>query len=582
MGPDNGFIIAFHVSCLIMTFAMMTYGTYKYYADESTSIVDAKAFHETEDDIYPSFSICMEVDDRKAGSLAIYNYTQIKEQIDTDGRYDNKRRNEYANFLMGIESNLNSFNDVKEMIDLNYDDVTVDLKNYLKQVEIKSGKTLLYEWNPDMKDQPIPLYISYRHPLVKCYSIDISQTVKSQNKMQGTTISRVVIRWYNQNRVFNSSSEILMASFMHYPKQLMRSAALHRDHLGISSTTFSSMINIGNIEVIRRRNTRHTPCLEEFDKADDLVMQRLIEKTKCRPSHLPDNHGFPKCNTVKEMAQALTPSLSSLNPDFLKDFDKNPGTPCSQVYAIAYTLQSLRPQISSGNGKKPDEGGQKQPPGKTTGIPPAGGAKPPGGPTSPDGPKPPGGTKPPGVTSPSQSSDSPGESTPLGGTTSPAALKSTGATKYNLSKRSLSDTGMLNISEPTPKLASLREAKKDRQIRNLEVGEPIHMNVPKMDSHSMTKRAAPGAVTAEELADKKSIDIYFKNSYYKEIKHVQSFNLENFVGNVGGYVGLFIGCAIWEAPDFLAWVFRKLKLIVGIVSGFGSGKNAIWKQSYEK
>ena len=175
--------------------------------------------------------------------------------------------------------------------------------------------------------------------------------------MQGTTISRVVIRWYNQNRVFNSSSEILMASFMHYPKQLMRSAALHRDHLGISSTTFSSMINIGNIEVIRRRNTRHTPCLEEFDKADDLVIQRLIEKTKCRPSHLPDNHGFPKCNTVQEMAQALTPSLSTLNPDFLKDFDKNPGKPCSEVYAISYTLQSLRPQMGTGNGKKPNEVG---------------------------------------------------------------------------------------------------------------------------------------------------------------------------------------------------------------------------------
>ena len=577
MGPDNGFIIAFHVSCLIVTFAMMTYGTYKYYADESTSIVDAKAFHETEDDIYPSLSLCMEVDDRKAKSLAIYNYTQIKEQIDTDGWYDNKRRNEYANFLMGIESNLNSFNGIKEMIDLSYDDVTVDLKNYVKQVEIKSGKTLLYEWNPGMKDQPIPLYISYRHPLVKCYSIDISQTVNSQNKMQGTTISSVVIRFYNQNRVFNSSSEILMAYFMHYPKQLMRSAALQRDHLGITSTTFSSMINIGNIEVIRRRNTRHTPCLEEFDKADDLVIKRLIEKTKCRPSHLPDIHGFPKCHNAEEMLQALTPSLSTLNPDFLKDFDKNPGKPCSEVYAIAYTLQSLRPQMGAGNGKKPDAGGQK-PPGKTTGIPPAGGAKPPGGQTPPEGPKPPGGTNPPGVTRPPKSSDSTGESKSPGGTTPPAAPKPTGEAKSNLSKRSLSDNDMFNISEPTPKFATLREAKKDRKIRNLVVGDPILMNVPKMDSHSMTKRAAPGAVTAEELADKKSVDIHFKNSYYKEIKHVQSFNLENFVGNVGGYVGLFIGCAIWEAPDFLAWLFRKLKLIVGIVSGFGSGKNAIWKQ----
>ena len=581
MGPDNGFIIAFHVSCLIMTFAMMSYGTYKFYADESTSIVDAKAFHDTEDDIYPSLSLCMEADDRKTESLAIYNYTQIKEQVDINGWYDNKRRNEYAKFLMGMELKLNSFNGVKEMIDLNYDDVTVDLKSYVKQVEIKSGKTLLYEWNPSTKDQPMPLYVSYRHPLVKCYSIDLSETVKSQNKMQGTTISSVVIRFYNQNRVFNSSSEILMAYFMHYPKQLMRSAALHRDHLGVTSTIFSTMINIGNIEVIRRRNTRHTPCLEDFDKTDDLVMKRLIEKTKCRPPHLPNNHGFPKCNTVQEMAQALTPSLSTLNPDFLKDFDKNPGKPCSQVYGIAYTMQILQPHSVPGNGKKPDAAGQK-PPGKTTASSTSGGAKPPGGPKPSEGPKPPEGTKPPGVTMFPDSSESTGESKNPGGPTPPTAPKPTGGTKSNLSKRSVSFNGMVNISEPTRKLASLREAKNDRKIRNRVVGDPIHMHFPKMDSHSMTKRAAPGAVTAEDLADKKSVDIHFKNSYYKEIKHVQSFNLESLVGNVGGYVGLFIGCALWEAPDFLAWVFRKVKLMVGIVSGFGSGKNAIWKQSYEK
>ena len=32
-------------------------------------------------------------------------------------------------------------------------------------------------------------------------------------------------------------------------------------------------------------------------------------------------------------------------------------------------------------------------------------------------------------------------------------------------------------------------------------------------------------------------EIYFEDEYYKELTHVQSFNVESLVGNTGGYIG---------------------------------------------
>ena len=65
----------------------------------------------------------------------------------------------------------------------------------------------------------------------------------------------------------------------------------------------------------------------------------------------------------------------------------------------------------------------------------------------------------------------------------------------------------------------------------------------------------------------KTISVVLKSSNYNEIKHIQAFNIENWIGKVGGYVGLFLGCAIWQAPDLIDFVFRKMKGIVNTISG---------------
>ena len=53
--------------------------------------------------------------------------------------------------------------------------------------------------------------------------------------------------------------------------------------------------------------------------------------------------------------------------------------------------------------------------------------------------------------------------------------------------------------------------------------------------------------------------IQFKSTMYKMIRNVRAFNEESLVGNLGGYVGLFLGVAFWQAPVFAAQLITKFR-----------------------
>ena len=55
------------------------------------------------------------------------------------------------------------------------------------------------------------------------------------------------------------------------------------------------------------------------------------------------------------------------------------------------------------------------------------------------------------------------------------------------------------------------------------------------------------------------ISLFFPEPSYKEIKQVQAYDLESFVGNTGGYIGLFLGYAILSLPTFLMALYRTMK-----------------------
>ena len=500
MESNKAAVVAFHGVCLIVTFSMMVYGTVKYYLDESTSIVDAKAFHDTPDDIYPVFTICLEMDFKQKPfndsnhPLPLYSYSSEKNK---NFNLTLEEIQKYVYFAMGIKNSEKTAN-------YDYDNITVDVNDYLARVMIESGDHVLYKWEQAVSNEPSPLSVSYRHPLLKCFSLELSTLSRVSPEDSKAEISHLSIAFYNNDttlKLFSGTSEMKRALYLHYPKQLIRSTTLDREHFGITSGTFSTVIYVDSVEVIRRRNTRTTPCDENYKQEDDMILRRLAEREGCSaPYWMLDSVDNNKpCTNASEMSKLLTPDLGSIDPKFLGQFQSE--MPCSQVYGIAYSVKNLYPPPSCATTPS-------QPPSESCKEPE------PNQPSSEEN---------------SQEQQQEGNNTT--GNTKPGPQTN--------SQNQGNENGTLSPKSSTPATKVEKPPTNDEEKPDMCKSPPY-----------------------------KGIELYFKSIQYKEIKHIQSFNAESFIGNVGGYVGLFIGCALWEAPDFIEFLYRKMRGWIENISGF--------------
>ena len=59
------------------------------------------------------------------------------------------------------------------------------------------------------------------------------------------------------------------------------------------------------------------------------------------------------------------------------------------------------------------------------------------------------------------------------------------------------------------------------------------------------------------------VSVYFQNlKRYLEIKQIRAYTFPNLVGNVGGYMGLFLGYAILNFPRLLIKLFNSMNNMV--------------------
>ena len=59
-----------------------------------------------------------------------------------------------------------------------------------------------------------------------------------------------------------------------------------------------------------------------------------------------------------------------------------------------------------------------------------------------------------------------------------------------------------------------------------------------------------------------NFEFHFKTSTFKVIRSVRAFDGESLIGNLGGYLGLFLGFAIWQAPDLIIKVRIQVKSVL--------------------
>ena len=531
MEQNNPLQISFHVLCLIVTFCMIVYGTVRFVADESNTVIDAKNYHETEEDIYPSFSLCLEIDTvklpwseklKKTGWLQLYDQNIMTEEYGIDNE---SKLTDYIRFLMGNDTMSNEFIGVENMNRVDYDKVTPDLGKYVKEIKVRSGRSLVYQWSLEGKSL-MPFYVSYRHPLLKCFSVDLSkEALPHLNK--GSSISFFQVEVDNKNKVFGENSDFNVAYFLHYPKQLMRSSAIGRDNLKISAGTFRKVFQINNMEVLRRRYTTTSHCAsDEAYKDDDLIRKRLVEMARCTPSHWSNMGDYPKCTTFHQMAQVVTPDFETTDPTFLRQFNDNPGKPCSQMFSISYTTDNLIMIPEEKRAKGTDHASlsnQSQLPNENND-----------------------GTNLTGDHNLKKKGDYENPSNTWVSAPMPPEHPHNGPPKRK------GPSSHINGSPPNGQLLDSPPTGSKLE-KSLDTTGHVARKRPK---HPNPRGQKPGAPDTRQFA------IEFRTPHYKEIKHVQAFNIESFIGNVGGYVGLFIGVAVWQAPELIEFLYGKIKWTV--------------------
>ena len=325
----------YHFICLVSTFGLFCYCVWKFIQDKSNALVDFRSFHNEKKDIYPSFTICFQSPveipgSLKGGTYGIYNVSKLKKLHGID---DLKS---YVDFLGGKFWN-------EPISVVNYDDVTINLEDYVDAVGISLNtvnSAAEYVWHKhgvqyfNTSNRPkisFPFFNSLRHSMQKCFTIDFTPEIFAE--IQGQKISLLTL--LTTNLPFFDG---YLRYYIHYPGQLMRAVHLDMEfgESGIRSGHLDSKyLWVHNIEVIRRRDTFNTPCNKNSYKDEELITTTMLDQTKCKPPHWVDVD-LPTCN---DSISIMTFNINTDFPDtnFLEPTLK----PCDQVQTATFTIQEV-------------------------------------------------------------------------------------------------------------------------------------------------------------------------------------------------------------------------------------------------
>ena len=330
-------VFSFRLICLLLTVLLFGYCSWKYIQNESTSLVDFRTYYDTENDIYPSITLCFIEGDEEQ---SIY----IAEKLRNDHNIENITK--YTSFLKGEHWDAN-------LTKIDYDDVTIHLKNYVKSISIRADSptaTPLYYWHGDnwndnllskvipskkrlINDATFPFYTSFRSAHNKCFSCDISKLI----------IARIEERLLSSFEIKFNSQEMpktFLSYHMHYPNQYIRSSSLQLEwgkKIGIINGDDKTFW-IDIVEVIRRRNTIQKPCDVNSEKNDDTILLNAIKNAGCKPPHFSIDLDYPICSSKTGMRKTHIEKFDVPNLTFLKSLVP----PCNQVQAISYTPQGVK------------------------------------------------------------------------------------------------------------------------------------------------------------------------------------------------------------------------------------------------
>ena len=272
-------MFAFENICLIAFLGCAMWCTITYLLDYDTCLVDFKFYNENPSYVYPSISI-----------MIINPF--LDERLREYGEGINATT--YSKFLSGQYWD-------ERMLDIDYDNVTIDLNDYFIGYEMLSDNFSVITID-NFTDNPATSY-GWRKPY-KNFRSHAWQTFAIDPPFDtfGGVTRFLVQTWIKiRTDLFKNSIRQSLYDYdpdspnwggfevwFHYPNQLMESW-----HLGMgkwfwpyrnenSTKNFVMVFERSKMDVLQRRNKRSSPCVEDGINHDNHLIEEIMSRNGCR------------------------------------------------------------------------------------------------------------------------------------------------------------------------------------------------------------------------------------------------------------------------------------------------------------
>lgn len=287
---------AHYILCISAALCLSIWCIYNYSLDEDLTRIDFKRFNEQKDDIYPSISVCL---------CNPYISKKLK-------KYGNDiTPSKYIKFLQGDMWQ-------QEMLDIDYEDVTIDIKDYFLGYDItySNNERVSYKSQDDIEPGTIGWRLPYATLNVssqKCFTVDIP--FQPQKILRQLNIRIKTSIFPNKTRpaklTYNPSNGDVecFSIYFHYPMQMTAGKGIEKSSWPIreknDSKAYTMFFKLKNIEVIHNRNKRMNPCIEYLSNHDKHTFQKFVEMAGCRPPYIKTNTTLTVCTTKEEMKKTI-------------------------------------------------------------------------------------------------------------------------------------------------------------------------------------------------------------------------------------------------------------------------------------
>lgn len=256
----------FQFLCIISAITLGILCILEFVKDEDLTEVSFKRFNEDEESIYPEITICMS--DAYLGNKLNMFGEDITETA-------------YERFLKG-----QLWDD--RMLDIDYNNVTLDIEDYLIETCIKQKFT----GDCTVFNATVSVFVNQ---LRKCFTIH--NPLKTNMLFVEAKLRAALFPKFIRPLDFRF---VVRFSF---PKQIFRSAvAVFGNWPDRTNATKSFVMDFRmyTMQVVSHRNKSSKPCYD-WRNYDELVFEEMVNEVGCRPVYWYKGNSLPKCKTKDEM-----------------------------------------------------------------------------------------------------------------------------------------------------------------------------------------------------------------------------------------------------------------------------------------